>query len=120
VVRRGAVWARAQLLEHHRPAAVAALPEAAVSAPQRVRRRWKREMATGMVILCSLCGEKIPRHARGAQRLGNGGKGGLTADHIIPSSRGGRDVVANLAPAHVRCNQEKGDRLWEEMSVVVP
>jgi 5-methylcytosine-specific restriction endonuclease McrA len=68
-------------------------------------------MAAGEVVLCSLCGEKIPRRPRGRQRVSHGGKGGITVDHIIPLSRGGRSVVENLAPAHCRCNEEKGDSM---------
>lgn len=34
-----------------------------------------------------------------------------TADHVIPRSKGGRDVLANLRPAHHACNVARRD-LW--------
>lgn len=39
---------------------------------------------------------------------------GLTRDHIIPSSRGGKDVWMNVVAACRRCNQHKGNRLLDE------
>ncbi|ARN73464.1 HNH endonuclease [Oceanicoccus sagamiensis] len=38
----------------------------------------------------------------------------LTRDHIIPSSRGGRDVWENVVAACRRCNQHKGNRKLHE------
>ena len=37
-----------------------------------------------------------------------------TLDHIIPLSRGGQHILANLVFAHKRCNSQKGDKLPEE------
>jgi 5-methylcytosine-specific restriction endonuclease McrA len=37
-----------------------------------------------------------------------------TVDHMIPKSRGGTDDVDNLIPACRACNQEKGDRTYDE------
>lgn len=48
---------------------------------------------------CHLCSDTAPA---------------TTADHVIPRSKGGADDVANLRPAHLACNQARGDRwLWE-------
>jgi 5-methylcytosine-specific restriction endonuclease McrA len=30
------------------------------------------------------------------------------ADHVVPVSKGGRDALDNLLPAHPRCNRSKG------------
>ena len=38
----------------------------------------------------------------------------LTRDHIVPKSRGGRDVWNNVVAACKRCNQRKGNRLPNE------
>lgn len=35
----------------------------------------------------------------------------LTVDHIIPRSRGGLDILANLQTLCERCNQRKGSRI---------
>jgi len=41
-----------------------------------------------------------------------------TKDHIIPKSRGGKCLTNNTRPACKRCNQRKGSRLDEELSVL--
>jgi 5-methylcytosine-specific restriction endonuclease McrA len=43
----------------------------------------------------------------------------LTRDHIIPTSRGGRDNWLNVVAACRRCNQRKGSRLPEECGMEV-
>ena len=42
---------------------------------------------------------------------------GLTRDHILPSSRGGRDSWENVVAACRRCNQRKGNRTLNEMDM---
>lgn len=46
----------------------------------------------------------------------------LTVDHIIPSSRGGKNTWDNLITACVSCNRKKGDRTPEEarMNLIRP
>jgi 5-methylcytosine-specific restriction endonuclease McrA len=41
----------------------------------------------------------------------------LTRDHILPSSRGGRDSWENVVAACRRCNQHKGSRLLKETNL---
>jgi 5-methylcytosine-specific restriction endonuclease McrA len=36
----------------------------------------------------------------------------VTLDHIIPLSKGGTHTWDNVRPAHRRCNELKGDRLY--------
>jgi 5-methylcytosine-specific restriction endonuclease McrA len=38
----------------------------------------------------------------------------LSMDHIVPTSRGGRDTWGNLVAACKRCNQAKANRTPEE------
>jgi 5-methylcytosine-specific restriction endonuclease McrA len=40
--------------------------------------------------------------------------GELTRDHVVPGSRGGRDVWDNVVAACKRCNHHKGNRLLQE------
>ena len=47
--------------------------------------------------LCMYCGDEFPRHA-------------LTRDHVVPVSRGGRDVWENVVCACHACNSHKGGR----------
>lgn len=41
----------------------------------------------------------------------------LTRDHVVPTSRGGKDTWANVVTACKRCNNRKGDRLLQEMDM---
>lgn len=54
--------------------------------------------------ICHLCGGEI------SQLAGRDDWMRVTLDHIIPLSKGGEHVWANVAPAHWRCNMDKGDR----------
>lgn len=47
--------------------------------------------------LCLYCGREFPRHA-------------LTRDHVLPVSKGGRDVWENVVAACFQCNSRKGNR----------
>lgn len=54
---------------------------------------------------CAYCGKHI-------------GKDVMTADHIIPKSKGGGNADANLLPACKPCNLLKGDKTLEEFRKV--
>jgi 5-methylcytosine-specific restriction endonuclease McrA len=51
--------------------------------------------------VCMYCGLKLQERE-------------LTRDHIVPRSRGGRDIWTNVVAACKRCNQRKGNRLPQE------
>lgn len=53
---------------------------------------------------CLYCGHDFDYH-------------GLTRDHILPRSRGGRDSWENVVAACRRCNQHKGNHKLEEAGV---
>lgn len=55
--------------------------------------------------VCHLCGEEISRFATRDDYMR------VTLDHIIPLSKGGEHIKANVAPAHWICNMQKGDRV---------
>lgn len=40
--------------------------------------------------------------------------GATSADHLVPVAHGGKDTPANLAAAHLRCNQVRGTRSIED------
>lgn len=48
---------------------------------------------------CHLCGDGIDSLAD------------LHFDHVIPLSKGGPHVAANIRPSHALCNLRKGDRI---------
>jgi len=67
----------------------------------RKTRWWQRKTASGT---CWYCGRKV-------------GFKGLTMDHIIPLSRGGRSTRDNLVPCCKTCNTKKKNALpveWDE------
>ena len=51
--------------------------------------------------LCLYCGKDLPEKE-------------LTRDHVVPLSRGGRDIWMNVVTACRRCNQHKGNKMLEE------
>lgn len=54
--------------------------------------------------ICLYCGNKVT-NAR------------LTRDHVVPISRGGKDIWRNVVSACRRCNQRKGNRMLEEIGM---
>ncbi len=51
--------------------------------------------------ICGICGEQIDSFDE------------MHVDHIIPLSRGGKDILANLQLTHAKCNLEKGSAMPE-------
>ena len=43
--------------------------------------------------------------------LKNGKEVSMTKDHIIPRSKGGKDIMSNFQTMCITCNQEKGNKL---------
>jgi 5-methylcytosine-specific restriction endonuclease McrA len=54
--------------------------------------------------LCMYCGQHFARHS-------------LTRDHVLPLSRGGRDVWSNVVSACLPCNVRKGSRTPQQASM---
>ena len=46
--------------------------------------------------------------------------GRLTLDHVVPRTRGGDSVWENVVTSCAPCNLRKGNRLLEEVSMVLP
>lgn len=45
---------------------------------------------------------------------------GLTADHLVPRSKGGENSVDNIVPACKGCNEAKADKEWREFLMSLP
>ena len=56
--------------------------------------------------LCHICQEKIDLKAPRSTK-GQGWEKGLHLDHVIPISKGGDHTLANVKPAHAKCNMLK-------------
>ena len=61
---------------------------------------------------CQRCGERIGRKIKYPHPRS------LTIDHIIPISRGGHDVRANVQAAHFSCNAAKGNRGVDQLRLI--
>lgn len=59
----------------------------------RIRQRTKGH--------CAYCGQYVPREK-------------MTRDHVVPMSKGGATILANLVCACETCNQLKADMMLEE------
>ena len=74
----------------------------------RVPREAHRRKITRRAVLardawtCQYCGSR---------------KSGLTVDHVIPRSRGGKSVWENIVAACATCNRRKGNRLPREIQM---
>lgn len=55
---------------------------------------------------CQYCGDRI------GMRTG-------TRDHVLPRSRGGRDILSNVVAACCACNSRKGDRTPDEAGMAL-
>ncbi|NPA95733.1 MAG: HNH endonuclease [Thermodesulfobacteria bacterium] len=61
----------------------------------RKTKWWRKKCASGR---CYYCGKVV-------------GPSNLTMDHLIPLSRGGKSIRANLVPACKECNNKKKSSL---------
>ena len=43
--------------------------------------------------------------------LKEGWQRGLHLDHVVPLSKGGSDLIANVKPSHAQCNLKKNNRM---------
>jgi 5-methylcytosine-specific restriction endonuclease McrA len=78
-----------------------------VNVPRR-RAHWSRKgVLTRDQYVCIYCGAQPGEIVRGKILT----KNDMTIDHILPKSRGGKDVWTNTACACPDCNHRKGDRL---------
>jgi hypothetical protein len=64
--------------------------------------------------LCFICDEPVDYRAKFPDPQS------ATREHVIPLTRGGDDVLSNLALAHYGCNSAKRDKMLEEFWASLP
>lgn len=70
--------------------------------PKHTRAKSVRKMLwNSYPHICGICGNQIDSFDE------------MHVDHIIPLSRGGKDILANLQLTHVKCNLKKGSDMPE-------
>ena len=65
---------------------------------------WRASVIAVYGTRCCLCGEPIDLARRWPDPRS------FTVEHTTPRSRGGRDNLANMRPAHLGCNSARGNR----------
>jgi hypothetical protein len=60
---------------------------------------------------CYLCNKPIDFNA---PKRGEGSEKSFWPDHLIPMSRGGDNVLANVRPCHRKCNETKSRKTYDE------
>jgi 5-methylcytosine-specific restriction endonuclease McrA len=78
-----------------------------INVPRRQATWSRRAVLTRDNYTCIYCAAKPGDIVQGKPLS----KNDMTIDHILPKSRGGRDVWANTACACYVCNRRKGDKL---------
>lgn len=59
--------------------------------------------------LCGICGEKILYGSHESVHNQRNSMYAWNIDHIIPTSRGGKNNTSNLQAVHIKCNRDKGN-----------
>ena len=116
-VRRAAVLvlkAKAEVLEHgsgelrserfalERPAVIRLVTYVRIPRDAHRRRITRKAVLARDSWTCQYCGSRKP---------------GLTVDHVVPRSRGGKSVWENIVASCASCNRRKGNRLPREVEM---
>lgn len=68
----------------------------------KCRQFIKRQLINSGGAICGICGKPITNMKE------------VTIDHIVPISKGGLTTLENCRLAHLRCNQERGNKFDQE------
>jgi 5-methylcytosine-specific restriction endonuclease McrA len=98
--REGAIHSERMTLE--RPDVIRLVNYVRVPREAHRRRITRRAVLARDAWTCQYCGSR---------------KSGLTVDHVIPRSRGGKSVWENIVAACASCNRRKGNRLPREIQM---
>jgi 5-methylcytosine-specific restriction endonuclease McrA len=70
--------------------------------PQKTLKKWKAMFDYGYRFDCGLCNRPIEDREE------------LSVDHIHPKSLGGENRRYNFQPAHIKCNNRRGNKPIEK------
>ncbi len=90
-----------------------------IKAGATARRRARKLAATGHHTRDELLAKWEANHHSCAYCLATLNAAEVTADHIVPLSKGGGDGIENIAPACRRCNQRKHVKSAEEFFAIL-
>ncbi|MFN8160386.1 MAG: HNH endonuclease [Solirubrobacterales bacterium] len=102
VLERGAGALRSERMAMRRPEVIRLITYVRIPRDAHRRRITRRAVLARDSWTCQYCGTSAP---------------GLTVDHVIPRSRGGKSVWENIVASCAPCNRRKGNRLPREVSM---
>lgn len=73
---------------------------------KKLKRQWIKQ-CNQKILYCVLCGKLILKESE------------ISAEHIIPKSKGGCNTVENLKPSHSLCNNLRGTMDIEEFKDIL-
>ena len=91
---------RSERLEMDRPDVIRLITYVRVPRDAHRRKITRKAVLARDAWTCQYCGSRKP---------------GLTVDHVIPRSRGGKSVWENIVASCAACNRRKGNRLPREI-----
>ncbi len=100
VLERGDGVLRSETMRVDRPEVIRLVSFVRVPRDVHRRRITRKAVLARDGWICQYCGA---------------GKPGLTVDHVIPRSRGGRSVWENIVASCASCNRRKGNRMPHEI-----
>ncbi len=102
VLERGKQALRSEKLTLERPMVIRLITFVRIPRDAHRRKITRRAVLARDSWTCQYCGSRKP---------------GLTVDHVIPRSRGGKSVWENIVASCASCNRRKGNRLPREIQM---
>ena len=102
VLERGKRALRSERLTMDRPTVIRLISYVRIPRDAHRRKITRKAVLARDSWTCQYCGSRKP---------------GLTVDHVIPRSRGGKSVWENIVASCASCNRRKGNRLPREIKM---
>jgi 5-methylcytosine-specific restriction endonuclease McrA len=102
VLEHGKLALRSERLTMERPIVIRLVSFVRIPRDAHRRKITRKAVLARDSWTCQYCGSRKP---------------GLTVDHVIPRSRGGKSVWENIVASCASCNRRKGNRLPREIKM---